>query len=946
MNLAAVGIQEHRIRCQEDVRHVDLGGGWKFVHSSADDQGNGGVGLLVSPRTYSALANVSRISHRILLFTFTCQNEKQRKSFPKLAVIVCYSPTSAASESDLESFYSDMQRTVDQVGGHSFLLILGDWNARLQACELCPWVYTSPPNKNSDHFLDFLSANSLFSANTVFRKRQSRLYTHRGPQNTLSQIDHIVSRQKYRNSVRNCSTYTFRPFATDHRIIIADLKLSLRASQPLRSQLRRYDWSALQDPEVSRSFRSDCINGFTCLTSTLSDHRQKYTSFVESVAIAAKKSIPLVVKSKKRVSWEDAAVKSARARLASAKANHRRNRSKGTREAVNAASKALALQYTVSQRKYIEGQLENIQAADESRKSSVVWKTISNLCGKQSKSTAKIKADNPTERLAGWKAYFEGLLNNVSPASKNFVIKRVFEGNADVLCDIRTGEIGLDEVLTAGRQLTKGKACGTDGVPPDVLHDPHILSLLHPILNMTYTTCQPPSEFLLNRIVAIPKKGDLSLYSSYRGISLMSCTAKLFNRILLNRIREPVERLLRSNQSGFRKSRSTMEPILTLRRVIEEISAKKDMSLCSVFVDFSKAFDSVNRERMFLILAAYGIPSEIINAIRCLYQNSHSFVSTQDGDTTPFPVQTGVLQGDTLAPFLFIIILDYVLRESMISDLGVTLKRRQSSRQPAVYLTDLDYADDIALLSETISNAQSLLSNLESAALEVGLTINVSKTKAMLINSKTPKNTLSLSSGAVEFVDDFCYLGSWMSSVDKDIAVRKAQAWSAASKMSNLWKAENLSKEFKTKIFRATVEPVLVYGSESWPLTAAQERSLDGTYTRLLRKALNISYQSHTTNSSLYGSTPPISSTIRMRRLRFAGHCHRRVDNPVQVALFYEPVGTFKPGGHRRMTYVKSILRDSGLPTIKDVSKAMTDRSTWRKICEGMRIDVKAPATT
>lgn len=50
MNLAAVGIQEHRIRCQEDVRHVDLGGGWKFVHSSTDDQGNGGAGLLVSPR--------------------------------------------------------------------------------------------------------------------------------------------------------------------------------------------------------------------------------------------------------------------------------------------------------------------------------------------------------------------------------------------------------------------------------------------------------------------------------------------------------------------------------------------------------------------------------------------------------------------------------------------------------------------------------------------------------------------------------------------------------------------------------------------------------------------------------------------------------------------------------------------------------------------------------
>ena len=113
-----------------------------------------------------------------------------------------------------------------------------------------------------------------------------------------------------------------------------------------------------------------------------------------------------------------------------------------------------------------------------------------------------------------------------------------------------------------------------------------------------------------------------------------------------------------------------------------------------------KAFDSVNRERMFQILSAYGIPSKIINAIRCVYDNFHSFVSTQEGDTASFPVQTGVLQGDTLAPFLFIIVLDYVLRGTMTPEFGLTLKRRQSSRHSAVFLTDLDFADDIALLSD------------------------------------------------------------------------------------------------------------------------------------------------------------------------------------------------------------------------------------------------------
>ena len=129
-------------------------------------------------------------------------------------------------DSDIESFYSDIKNTVGSTGRHAFLVILGDWNARLQTSALNPWVYSNSPNRNSAQFSDFLSANELFSSNTMFRKRLSRLYTHRGPQHTLSQIDHIVCRQKYRNSVQNYNAFTFRLFATDHRMVVMNVKLS------------------------------------------------------------------------------------------------------------------------------------------------------------------------------------------------------------------------------------------------------------------------------------------------------------------------------------------------------------------------------------------------------------------------------------------------------------------------------------------------------------------------------------------------------------------------------------------------------------------------------------------------------------------------------------------------------------------------------------------------
>ena len=104
---------------------------------------------------------------------------------------------------------------------------------------------------------------------------------------------------------------------------------------------------------------------------------------------------------------------------------------------------------------------------------------------------------------------------------------------------------------------------------------------------------------------------------------------------------------------------------------------------------------------MFEILGFYGIPEPMIEAIRVLYTDTSSTIMTPDGETEPIDIIAGIRQGDTLAPFLFIMVLDYVLRMSL--DLnktkGLQLHPRKSSRHPAIHLTDADFADDIALIS-------------------------------------------------------------------------------------------------------------------------------------------------------------------------------------------------------------------------------------------------------
>ena len=165
-------------------------------------------------------------------------------------------------------------------------------------------------------------------------------------------------------------------------------------------------------------------------------------------------------------------------------------------------------------------------------------------------------------------------------------------------------------------------------------------------------------------ILVFPKTGDLRLAKNYQGITLTSIAAKIYNAQLRNRIEPKIDNILRKNQSGFRKNRSLISQILTIHRILEGIRAI-NLQATLLFVDFTKAFDSIHRGKMEPILLAYILPKETIAAITILYRNTKVKVCSPDGDTEYFDIVAGVLQGDMLAPYLFIICLDCVFRTSI-----------------------------------------------------------------------------------------------------------------------------------------------------------------------------------------------------------------------------------------------------------------------------------------
>ena len=323
-----------------------------------------------------------------------------------------------------------------------------------------------------------------------------------------------------------------------------------------------------------------------------------------------------------------------------------------------------------------------------------------------------------------------------------------------------------------------------------------------------------------------------------------------------------------------------------------------------------------------------------------LYRNTKVKVRSPDADTDYFDIVAGVLQGDTLAPYLFIICLDYVLRTSInnIRENGFMLTKKRSRRYPAKTITDADYADDIALLANTLNQAETLLHSLERAAAGIGLHVNAHETEFMCFNQKGDISTLDGTS--LKLVDKFTYLGSSVSSTEKNIDTRLTKAWTAIDRLSIIWKSD-LTDKMKRSFFQTAVVSILLYGCTTWTLTKRLEKKLDGNYTRMLLAILNKSWQQHPTRRQLYGHLPPITKTIQARRTRHAGHCWRSKDEIVSDVLMWTPAYGPSKAGRPARTFMQQLCDDTGCNP-EDQSEAMNDRETWRK-----RVwDIRASRTT
>ncbi|CAI9717498.1 Hypothetical predicted protein [Octopus vulgaris] len=234
-------------------------------------------------------------------------------------------------------------------------------------------------------------------------------------------------------------------------------------------------------------------------------------------------------------------------------------------------------------------------------------------------------------------------------------------------------------------------------------------------------------------LVPFFKKGDKRCCSNYRGISLIDVSAKIFASILLRRFQSERDSRTRPNQCGFRRNRGCTDKIFTLTRILEHRWCFQQKTVIC-FVDFAAAFDSVDRDTLWKVMQADGIPPKLLNIIKTYYRSARPRVRVYGEVSEPFEIRSGVRQGCVLSPTLFNYAIDWITTNALREFPGITVGHNFSVK-------DLDYADDIAILGETFADVQFAINELQRVVSQIGMKVNASKTKILTAESSPPDKT-------------------------------------------------------------------------------------------------------------------------------------------------------------------------------------------------------------
>ncbi|GBP25145.1 Putative uncharacterized transposon-derived protein F52C9.6 [Eumeta japonica] len=396
---------------------------------------------------------------------------------------------------------------------------------------------------------------------------------------------------------------------------------------------------------------------------------------------------------------------------------------------------------------------------------------------------------------------------------------------------------------------------------------PRLTNLFNEILE----TETIPEDWTKSTIILLHKKGDKEDIGNYRPISLMSNIYKIFSKIILNRITNTLDEHQPKEQAGFRSKFSTIDHIHTLRQILQKYS-EYNKTYYIGFVDFNKAFDTLEHDYIWDAMNRQGVQEKYIRIIKNVYTASTAKVKLEY-EGSEFPIKRGVRQGDPISPKIFSAVLEMIFRNLNWTKNGLNINGEN--------LNHLRFADDLILFSEDARTLEIMLQQLSDESVKAGLTMNPTKTKIMANSQQIAHNELIIvNNEQLEYVKEYIYLGQLIStdgSMNKEIERRITNTWKKIWSLKEIFKDKDMPMTAKKKVYERCIMPCLLYGCQTWALTELQENKLKVCQNSMERSILGIKRSDGVKLEIIKKKTKfkNVHTAYRQIKWRWTGHMSR-----------------------------------------------------------------------
>ena len=456
-------------------------------------------------------------------------------------------------------------------------------------------------------------------------------------------------------------------------------------------------------------------------------------------------------------------------------------------------------------------------------------------------------------------------------------------------------------------------------------------SILTYIFNAILLSGYIPEIFKHGYIIPIPKGHCKSLNnpSNYRGITLLSCISKVFEKILLNRPLH-LQSSIHPLQGGFRPHFSCLHSAFLLQEAIQSLRLKKKKA-CVAFIDVHKAFDTVWHVGLIVKPYERSIPHYILQLIVRWYENLSSAVLWQSSLSRSFSIMQGVRQGAILSPLLYSVFVDDLLMTLQKSGYGVD----------SIFCGAPMYADDLALICDSPTDLQAMLNIVSSYASFWRYKINADKSCIMVFRESPQsrlKNRLSrawyINNSIIPECDEHHHLGILRSVLPSSI-YRTTERCSAGR--SSFYTLNTVGSRFgcldpltSLRLYSSLCLPIMLYGCELWSPTKSELLMLERVHRRILRTIQGLPLRCNSLALQCLMGTVSITSLIHQRQLNFVlSFRSLPLDSPhrlvFQALICHPPSKGFNPT-------LLSTLSHYDLPSPSSIIDMTCSKPAWKRL--------------